>query len=233
MARWPKFTTGQTGGRHEKLWRAAGAVLVAVTALAGAGLLGASFSETPVPPQPAAADAMFDPAVPAPTGSPTGSPSGSPTAPVALARSEPASIHISRIGVKAKIMSLGLNKDGTLQVPPLKKADLAGWYSLGASPGEIGNAVVVGHVTTKDNTAVFFRLGELRKDDKIMIKRKDGSMANFVVDGVKAYPKKKFPTALVYGPNQRAGLRLVTCGGNFDAKASNYLDNVIVFATAA
>ncbi|GIF70005.1 hypothetical protein Ais01nite_80400 [Asanoa ishikariensis] len=226
MARWPDSTTGQTGGRHEKLWRAAGAVLVAVTALFGAGLLGASFSETPTPPQPAAADApMFDP-VPAPTTSTT-------AAPARLARSEPASIHISRIGVKAKIMNLGLNEDDTLQVPPLDKAEMAGWYSLGASPGELGNAVVVGHVTTKENTAVFFRLGELKKDDKIMIKRKDGSRVNFTVDGVKAYPKKKFPTDLVYGPNERAGLRLVTCGGKFDAKAHNYLDNVVVFATAA
>lgn len=225
MARWPESSTGKTGGRHDKLWRAAGAVLVAVTALAGAGLLGASFSETPTPPQPAAAAApMFDP-VPAPTGT---------AAPAHLARSEPASVHISRIGVKAKIMTLGLNKDKTLQVPPLTKAELAGWYSLGASPGEIGNAVVVGHVTTAETgAAVFFRLGELVKGDKIMIKRKDGSMVFFTVDGVKAYPKKKFPTDLVYGPNQRAGLRLVTCGGKFDAKAHNYVDNVIVFATAA
>ncbi|MEV4539360.1 class F sortase [Asanoa sp. NPDC049518] len=230
MARWPDFTTGKTGGRHDKLWRAAGAVLVAVTALAGAGLVGASFSETPTPPQPAAADApMFDP-VPAPTGSATAQ--ATKTAePAQLARSEPASIHISRIGVKAKIMNLGLNEDDTLQVPPLDKAEMAGWYSLGASPGEIGNAVVVGHVTTKENTAVFFRLGELRKNDTIMIKRKDGSRVNFIVDGVKAYPKNKFPTDLVYGPNERAGLRLVTCGGKFDAKAHNYLDNVIVFAT--
>lgn len=223
MARWPESSTGKAGGRHDKLWRAAGAVLVAVTALFGAGLLGASFSETPAPPQPAAADApMFDP-VPAPT--------AKTTEPAHLSRSEPASIHISRIGVKAKIMNLGLNKDDTLQVPPLNKAELAGWYSLGASPGEIGNAVVVGHVTTAEKTAVFFRLGELRKNDTIMIKRKDGSAAMFTVDGVKAYPKKKFPTELVYGPNQKVGLRLVTCGGDFDSKAHSYVDNVIVFAT--
>jgi hypothetical protein len=224
MARWPESSTRKSGGRHT-LWRAAGAVLVAVTALAGAGLLGASFSETPTPPQPAAAAApMFDP-VPAPTGT---------AAPARLARSEPVSVHIGRIGVKARIMKLGLNKDKTLAVPPLKKAELAGWYSLGASPGEVGNAVVVGHVTTAETgAAVFFRLGELRKGDKVMIKRKDGGAVNFTVDGVKAYPKKKFPTDLVYGPNQRAGLRLVTCGGKFDAKAHNYVDNVIVFATAA
>lgn len=225
MARWPESSTGKTGGRHDKPWRAAGAVLVAVTAIAGAGLLGASISETPEPPQPAAAAApMFDP---------TAAPTATTAEPAHLARSEPVSVHISRIGVKAKIMNLGLNQDGTLQVPPLDQAELAGWYSLGASPGEIGNAVVVGHVTTAEKTAVFFRLGELRKNDKIMIKRKDGSTATFAVDGVKAYPKKKFPTDLVYGPNEKVGLRLVTCGGDFDSNAHSYVDNVIVFASAA
>ncbi|GAA1871221.1 hypothetical protein GCM10009687_43730 [Asanoa iriomotensis] len=206
-------------------------MLVAVTALAGVGLLGASIQQTPVPPKPLAAAAPeFEPTTPAAT--PGATPTATPTTPAVLDRSDPVTISIKRIGVDAQIMNLVLKKDGTLAVPPLNKAQLAGWYSLGPSPGEIGNAVIVGHVTTATDRAVFFALGNLRPKDTISVSRKDGTTATFAVDGVKSYPKKSFPTALVYGPNEKAGLRLVTCGGDFDSKAKNYLDNVIVFATA-
>jgi hypothetical protein len=181
----------------------------------------------------AAAEPDFSPTTPA--ASPSGSAASarpSPAPPAPLDRSDPVTISIKRIGVDAKIMNLVLRKDGTLAVPPLNKAQLAGWYSLGPSPGELGNAVIVGHVTTAKDRAVFFALGNLRPKDTITVSRKDGTTASFAVDGVKSYPKKKFPTALVYGPNEKAGLRLVTCGGDFDAKAKNYLDNVVVFATA-
>jgi len=189
--------------------------------MSGVGLVRASVKETPPPPQPAVE------AAPDPTSAPGA------VVPAHLARSAPTDITISRIGVRAKIMNLGVNADNTLQVPPLTKATLAGWYSLGPSPGEIGNAVIVGHVSTAElGPTVFFKLGSLRKNDIITIKRKDGSNARFTVDGVKAYPKKTFPTDLVYGPSDKPSLRLVTCGGKFDAKAHNYVDNVIVFATA-
>jgi hypothetical protein len=191
--------------------------------MSGVGLVRASVQETPPPPQPAV-EAAPDP-------DPTLAPGK--IVPAQLARSAPTDITISRIGVRAKIMNLGVDADNTLQVPPLKKATLAGWYSLGPSPGEIGNAVIVGHVSTAElGPTVFFNLGSMRKQDVITIKRKDGSNARFKVDGVKAYPKKTFPTDLVYGPSDKPSLRLVTCGGKFDAKTHSYVDNVIVFATA-
>lgn len=221
MALWPRASAGQAGGRHGTPWRAAGVALVAVTAMSGVGLVRASVKETPPPPQPAVE------AAPDPTSAP------GVIVPAHLPRSAPTDITISRIGVRAKIMNLGVNADNTLQVPPLNKATLAGWYSKGPSPGEIGNAVIVGHVSTAElGPTVFFKLGSLRKKDIITIKRKDGSNARFKVDGVKAYPKKTFPTDLVYGPSDKPGLRLVTCGGKFDEKAHSYVDNVIVFATA-
>ncbi|MDG4826308.1 class F sortase [Asanoa sp. WMMD1127] len=227
MAPLPEASTARAGGRRGIPWRAAGVVLVALVALAGVALLGASFKQTPTPPAPVAeAEPSFAP--------PTGGTVKAKTKVKQLARSAPVSISIKKIGLKAKIMKLGLRADGTLAVPPLDKPELAGWYSGGPSPGELGNAVVVGHVTTaKTGAAVFFQLGALRKKDVITIARKDGSTAKFTVDGVKSYPKKSFPTTLVYGPSAKPSLRLVTCGGVFDNKAHTYKDNVIVFATAA
>jgi hypothetical protein len=150
----------------------------------------------------------------------------------ALPRSAPTTISIPRIGVQAEIMSLGTNPDGTVQVPPLDQAQRAGWYSPGASPGEVGNAVVVGHVdSAKLGPAVFFNLGSLKPGDTITVTREDGSQATFAVDEVKSYPKTAFPTELVYGPGDKPGLRVVTCGGVFDRSAGSYLNNIVVFAT--
>ncbi|MFC0006038.1 class F sortase [Micromonospora siamensis] len=154
------------------------------------------------------------------------------TGPAALTRSTPTTISIPRIGVNASIISLGTNPDGTVQVPPLEQAMTAGWYSPGASPGEVGNAVVVGHVdSAKIGPAVFFNLGALQPGDTITVGRQDGRSVTFTVDEVRSYPKTAFPTEQVYGPNDRAGLRVVTCGGTFDETARSYLDNVVVYAT--
>ncbi|MFG1775696.1 class F sortase [Micromonospora sp. NPDC049051] len=221
------MTATRAGGRHGRPWRAAGAAVVVLVAMVGAGLIGASLqtASAPRPPQPLAAPAStgadsapdVDPDVAAGTG---------------LARSAPTTITIPRIGVDASIMSLGTNPDGTVQVPPLEQAQLAGWYEPGPSPGEIGNAVIVGHVdSAKMGPAVFFSLGALQPGDTITVTREDGQQATFTVESVKAYPKTEFPTEQVYGPSDRPGLRVVTCGGIFDPAAGSYPDNVVVFAS--
>ncbi|MCM0674055.1 class F sortase [Micromonospora phytophila] len=223
------MTATRAGGRHGKPWRAAGAAVVVLLAMTGAGMVGASLKTTPAPrpPQPLAAQAaptttgpaVADPSTPAVTG---------------LARSTPTTITIPRIGVDASIMSLGTNPDGTVQVPPLEQAKLAGWYEPGPSPGEVGNAVIVGHVdSAKIGPAVFFSLGALRPGDTIGVTRADGRQVTFTVESVSSHPKTSFPTEQVYGPSDRPGLRVVTCGGVFDSAAGSYPNNVVVFASLA
>ena len=149
-----------------------------------------------------------------------------------MARSEPTHVTIPTIGVDAEVIPLGVTDDGTLEVPPLDTPDLTGWYRLGPSPGEIGNAVIVGHVDThKSGPAVFYRLGALRPGDTIALTLRDNAIARFTVDQVESYPKASFPTDLVYGPARTPSLRLVTCGGQFDQDAGSYLNNTVVFAT--
>ncbi len=237
MVRSSDVTTTPAGGRRGKPWRAAGTAVVVTMAMIGAGMIGASLKDTPAPrpPQPLAqaAPQTTGPASTADDAPPVdGQPIGD--SPAGLARSAPTSIEIPRIGVDATIMSLGTNPDGTVQVPPLDKADQAGWYEPGASPGETGNAVIVGHVDSAVlGPAVFFDLGALTPGDTITVRRADGVPASFTVDSVTSYPKTAFPTELVYGPSDRPGLRVVTCGGQFDQAAKSYPDNIVVFATLA
>jgi hypothetical protein len=151
------------------------------------------------------------------------SPSPSPRA-----AGPPVQIVIPTIGVDASIVPLGLNPDGTLEVPT--SFSQAGWWEHGAIPGNPGSAVIVGHVDSYRGPAVFFRLRDLRSKDVILVRRRDGSVAQFLVDRIGEFPKDAFPTMEVYGPSASAVLRLVTCGGPFDRGTRHYLDNIVVFA---
>ena len=112
---------------------------------------------------------------------------------------------------------------------PVRAAD-AGWFTRGATPGSLGPAVIAGHVTWKGAPAVFYRLGTMRPGDRVIVIRKDRRTAVFTVDRVARFPKSQFPSREVYGAIDHAGLRLITCGGTYDAARHRYLDNVVVFA---
>lgn len=242
MRRTPDAAASGAGGRHGSPWRAAGIALVVLLALIGAGMIGAALNAPPAttPPQPganAAPAGLGRPAVstPAETDRPDVGRSGDRRSGRDVpARLDPVGVTISAIGVDARVIPLGVTEQGMIEVPPLRQAHLAGWYRLGPAPGEVGNAVLVGHVDSRETgPGVFFRLGALRPGDRVEVTRSDGSVVEFVVDGVKSYPKTDFPTELVYGPAEVPGLRLITCGGDFDERTRSYPDNVIVFATRA
>jgi sortase (surface protein transpeptidase) len=140
----------------------------------------------------------------------------------------PVRVEIPRIGVSSALIRLGREADGTVEVP--MPPQVAGWYAPGTRPGDPGSAVILGHVDSDHGPAVFYRLRELRRGDEIRIRRADGSVLRFAVERTQQYPKARFPTDDVYYPTLTPGLRLVTCGGTFDAGWGHYLSNVIVFA---
>jgi sortase (surface protein transpeptidase) len=151
--------------------------------------------------------------------------------PAPLGRSVPVHLDIPAIGVSTSIMALGLDADGTIAVPPLRRDAPAGWYRYLATPGEVGPAVILGHVdTARDGPAVFYRLRDLRRGDTIAVRRLDGSTAVFTVSQVTRYPKHAFPTEAVYGAVDHPALRLITCGGSFDPIHRQYRGNVIAYA---
>jgi sortase (surface protein transpeptidase) len=147
-----------------------------------------------------------------------------------LTPSTPMTIEIPAIGVKAPVMRLGLNSDGTVQVPPLDDHNLAGWYDGSVTPGQKGTSVILGHVDNYAGPSVFFSIKTLRRGDEIDIVRANGAVAAFAVDGVQKVAKALFPANDVYGNVPYPALRLVTCGGPFDAARGSYLDNIVVYA---
>ncbi|MFF7715188.1 class F sortase [Streptomyces sp. NPDC007988] len=145
-------------------------------------------------------------------------------------RSVPVRLRIPAIGVDTPMMNLALGKNGALEVPPVDKAQLAGWYSRGPAPGEVGAAVVAGHVDTPTGRAIFYRLGALTKGSAIQVTRLDGRTAHFAVDAVEVYAKHSFPSKKVYAGAGVPQLRVITCGGGY-TKKTGYLGNLVVYAT--
>ena len=141
----------------------------------------------------------------------------------------PVRIEIPAIGVTSSLDRLGRAPDKTVQVP--SRWEVAGWYAPGTRPGDPGSAVILGHVDSRSGPAVFYRLRELRRGDLVEVARADGSTVRFTVQRTEQYDKRRFPTDEVYYPTLTPALRLVTCGGEFDATAGHYRSNIIVFAT--
>jgi len=189
-------------------------VALAVLALTSSGCAGPSSAAAPV----------------GATGSAAAPTVGAPVSelPTVLAASRPVRVEIPSIGVDSELMDLGLQDDGTLEVPPTGFP--AGWFTGAPTPGERGPAVIAGHVDWGGSAGVFAELRDVVVGDEITVQREDGSAALFRVVEVGQYPKDAFPTAAVYADLDHAGLRVITCGGDFDPAAQSYLDNTIVFA---
>ena len=177
---------------------------------------------------------MAEPHLPTtvPVAQPPDGPPGPGVVPT-LPSSKPVVLDIPSIDVHSVVQHLGQAADGALEVPaPGPRYDEAAWYRYSPTPGSLGPAIVYGHIdSAADGPSVFYRLGELRPGDHVTITRSDGSLAVFEVDEVHSYAKDNFPTELVYGDIDHAGLRILTCGGAFDDSTGHYLDNIVVFAS--
>jgi Sortase domain len=147
-------------------------------------------------------------------------------------RSIPVSLSIPAIGLRARVIDRGLNRNGTLAVPPLSDPQVVSWYDKGPEPGQPGAAAILGHVdAAKIGPAVFYKLGRLRPGAKIYIRLRDRATVIFETYSVALYQKTRFPTTRVFGYTSWPTLRLITCGGVFDQRTGHYLGNVVAFAS--
>ena len=150
------------------------------------------------------------------------------TAPAAP-RSAPVALQIPAIGVQVSLTTLGLNPDRTVEVPTDFRQ--AGWFGLGPTPGQVGSAVILGHVDSYKGPAVFFRIRALQAGDQVNVTLVDGATAHFAVTAVAMYAKDQFPAQQVYASHGDSALQLVTCGGSFDTQSRSYRSNIVAYTT--
>lgn len=149
---------------------------------------------------------------------------------IGLVHVRPESVSIPSIRVQSPLVDLGLNSDGTLQVP--KDFAKAGWYTGGQFPGDADGppALIAGHIDDLHGPAVFYRLSKLHVGAQVLVRRVDGSVATFVVYRIASFLKSQFPSSAIYAKTTRPELRLITCTGEFDRHAGSYLSDLVAFA---
>jgi len=156
----------------------------------------------------------------APPGGTDRTPEPEPGLPVRLA--------VPALGVDAPVVPVGLEDDGTMEIP---EADQAGWWWPGARPGSPhGSAVIAAHVDFNDRPGVFLRLGELEVGSEVVVGDDEGGLHRWTVTERFQVGKDDLPVDELFRTTGRPVLTLITCGGAFDRGARDYADNIVVRA---
>lgn len=141
----------------------------------------------------------------------------------------PRRLHIPSIDVDAKIGAIGVEANGDLEVP--ENVRNVGWYRFGPAPGEAGATVIAGHVDSRaQGPGAFFDLRSLDVGALVRVTDDDGDRQRYEVVARRTYGKSVLPTDELFSREGPSQLILITCGGNFDATAGSYQDNVVVYA---
>ncbi len=212
--------------------------------LLGSALLwgeGLHLGETALAPSPSAAAVPEDTPFPAPTPAATATPtvaeaSAQPTATSAPATSTPAAkrpapptrLRIPSLRIDAPIVPVGITADGELEAP--SEGHQVGWFSRGIRPGEVGNALLDGHVDWQRALAVFWYLGNIRPGDEVIVVTETGDDLRFGVTWKELVPVAGAPLERIFGPTEESALTLITCGGSFDRNTRSYTHRWVVRA---
>ena len=135
---------------------------------------------------------------------------------------------IPALKIDASVQQTGVKADGSMGTPS-NFTDVA-WYKYGPIPGQVGSAVIDGHV---DNglalAGVFKHLADIKVGDDVYVQQKDGSKLHFVVIEIEIYPYKDAPPQKIFGQNDMARLNLITCDGTWVKNDKTYDERLVVF----
>jgi sortase (surface protein transpeptidase) len=141
----------------------------------------------------------------------------------------PVRIKIPSISVDAKVEKVAIAKNGAMAVP--KNPLNTGWYQYGVKPGEIGSAVIDGHVDWWSGTkAIFEHLHKVKVDETITVQDDKGANITFIVKKVRKYNAKADATDIFLSNDGKAHLNLITCTGKWNKITKQYSERLVVFA---
>ncbi len=142
----------------------------------------------------------------------------------------PRIITIAKIGVKARVLQMGINPDGSMQAP-IGIYD-AGWYGGSARPGTSGAAVIDAHSSGPTKQGLFGRLDELVVGDTIEVERGDGLKLKYRVINKESVAKDAVDMKKLLAVSGQAaeGLNLITCSGTWVKGQATYSNRTIVYS---
>jgi LPXTG-site transpeptidase (sortase) family protein len=141
----------------------------------------------------------------------------------------PRVIRIPKIGVEARVKRVSTKANNELGAP----ASIfdAGWYEGSSLPGEVGAALIDGHVSGPTQNGVFYNLKKLAKGDRVVIEKGDGKVLSYHVVDLKVYDADKVDMAAAVSPATpgKNGLNLITCTGQVDKATNHFKQRLVVF----
>jgi sortase (surface protein transpeptidase) len=150
------------------------------------------------------------------------------------AGSEPVSVAVPDLGIRATVIRTGLDTERGVIVP--EDVMVTGWYT-GSQPlgADAGATVIVGHRDSRtQGSGALVSIDQLATGAIITAMDRDGAVYDYVVQTVEVLDKTRFPEEArrIFALDGPPRLTLITCGGTFDEAARSYESNVIVTAVA-
>lgn len=143
-------------------------------------------------------------------------------------RPKPERLRIPAIAVEARIEEVGITKRGNMAAP--RSYYTVGWYKYGTVPGEVGSAVLAGHLNNGlAMPGVFSNLDEAKVGDDIIVETSEGKELHYMVTRKDVY---NFDTKVpeVFDEDNARLLRLITCTGNWIAQYKTHGQRLVVTA---
>jgi len=145
-----------------------------------------------------------------------------------VSSSSPRTLSIPSVGIEARVTQVGLTKEGNMGVP--ESFDDVGWFKHGPVPGQIGNAVMDGHLDDgKGNPGVFYNLDNVRMGDFVYVSNDNGETVQFRVTRVQLIDYNTTVTNEIFGETDGQHLNLITCDGTWIPEKKTYSDRLVVF----
>ena len=146
----------------------------------------------------------------------------------ASAASLPYRLIIPSLNINAGVQKVGVKADGSMGTPS-NFTDVA-WYKYGTIPGQVGSAVIDGHVDNGLSLAgVFKHLVDIKVGDDVYVEQANGNKLHFKVTDIETYPYIGAPTEKIFTQTDAARLNLITCEGAWVQSGKTYDHRLVVY----
>ncbi|RWR19991.1 class F sortase [Agrococcus lahaulensis] len=147
----------------------------------------------------------------------------------AAAVDAPTEVRVPSVGLALDVIPVGVREDGQMDVPELVRE--VGWYRFGPEPGATeGSSVLAAHVDSDRGPAPMSEILDAVPGEAVEITTASGDQLRYRITTVEQLSKDELPLDAIFARDGDHVLRLITCGGEWDAAAGAYEDNIVVTA---
>ena len=185
------------------------------------------------------------PALPTPSALPTPTQTAEVTpSPTPYIKKIPVTLHFTDREISCPIEPVGIVDDVDKKGRPIldengepikimgtiNSAKVAAWLEDGPSPGELGNAIINGHIRWAKVAGVFSVLGDMTPGEEIAVTYDDGGVMYFAVDSVDIFTIDDWPEWVMEIESLDTRVTLITCHGEWNSAQGTSNERVVVVA---